>query len=225
MTAIVVTRAGKGDAYSFKSVLLADSHPITQFGDPIMSNSTHLRQCLTKDECISLAKRLGMSAFAKELEYMHRSDLERGFDELWEGILKSTSSPPSDPSEVMKIITSDRVATRVTGIHLRPRGEFEMTEHAHVETTEAPAAAEVAEKKHRPIPKEPKFAETSVISMLKDKEGNAYGGENNPKKLSSASHERFSKYEDGMTIKQAKDAGVLNGDFDNDTKKGYISVS
>lgn len=105
-----------------------------------------------------------------------------------------------------------------------------MSEQATAEATqgheaEAAVATEAAEKKHRPIPKDPKYADTGVITLLADKDGKQYSAEHNPKKPGSASHERFSKYVDGMTVKAAKEAGLLNGDLDNDVKKGYISIA
>jgi len=229
VTAIVVTRAGKGEVYSFKTVLLADNHPITQFGDPIMSESAHLRQCLTLAECSAVANKIRESTLAKEIRDCHKSDVKRMMSQLWDSLEKNASPPPLEPSEVVKIITGDRIATRSTGIHIRPRGDFEMTEHAHQEATEGNEAAaatdaEVVKTKHRPIPKDPKYPATGVIKLLEDKEGKQFGADHNPKKAGSASADRFAKYTDGMTIEQARNAGILNGDFDNDTTKGFISV-
>lgn len=233
MVAIVVTRAGKGDVYAFKTVLLADNHPITQFGDPIMTGVAHLRQCLTMAECAAVAVKIGESTLAREIRECpkeYKSAVDRLMTSLWDKLERSASAPPADPAVVMRKITGDRIATRSTGIHIRPRGDFEMSEQATAEANqgheaEAAVATEAAEKKHRPIPKDPKYADTGVITLLADKDGKQYSAEHNPKKPGSASHERFSKYVDGMTVKAAKEAGLLNGDLDNDVKKGYISIA
>lgn len=233
MVAIVVTRAGKGEVFSFKTVLLADNHPITQFGDPIMVNATQLRQCLTMKECSSVAMRIGEPTLAREIQECpkeYKSAVDRLMTSLWDKLERSAPAPPADPAVVMQKITGDRIATRSTGIHIRPRGDFEMSDEAVNEATQgheeaAAAATETAEKKHRPIPKDPKYADTGVITLLADKDGKQYSAEHNPKKPGSASHERFSKYVDGMTVKAAKEAGLLNGDLDNDVKKGYIKIA
>jgi len=90
---------------------------------------------------------------------------------------------------------------------------------------EAAAAAATAPK-HRPIPKEAKYAETSVITLQTDPKdpSKTFGAEHNPKKPGSASHERFARYKDGMTVKEALDVGLLRGDLDNDHAKGYIKI-
>ena len=97
------------------------------------------------------------------------------------------------------------------------------TEQSAAVTTEV-AAEPTAEKKSSPIPRTPRFADTGVITLLADKDGKKYGPENNPKKSGSASADRFAKYVDGQTVAEAKAAGVVNGDFANDTDHGYISI-
>lgn len=90
---------------------------------------------------------------------------------------------------------------------------------------EAAATTEAsAEKKSRPIPKDPKFSETSVIKLLADKDGKPYGAENNPKKAGTATHGRFAKYVDGMTVKAALEAGLTRGDLSYDKDKKFIDI-
>jgi len=227
MTAIVVARAGRGAVYSFKTVLLADNHPITQFGDPIITDADSLRQCLTMPECAAVAMKVGDADLSREIRDCpkeYKTAVDRLMTNLWSRLERFASEPPADPAEVMKRITGDRVATRSSGIHIRPRGAYEMSESDNTEANKGHEAEVSTEKKHRPIPKDPKYADTSVISLQADKDGKQYSADHNPKKPGSASHDRFTKYVDGMTVKEAKDAGLLNGDFDNDVKKGYISI-
>lgn len=93
------------------------------------------------------------------------------------------------------------------------------------EATEATAEAEQTKTKKgkaAKAPKEPKlrgraakFADDQVIKVLVD----------NPKRAGSKSYERFALYKDGMTVGQAKEAGITLGDIDWDAKHEYISVS
>lgn len=94
------------------------------------------------------------------------------------------------------------------------------------EQTEATATSEApAEKKAaRPIPKDPKFSNTSVIKMKADKDGKPYGADNNPKKVGSATHDRFAKYVDGMKVEEALAAGLTRGDLNYDKEHNYIDI-
>lgn len=56
----------------------------------------------------------------------------------------------------------------------------------------------------------------AVIKILADK---------NPKREGTTSHDRFALYRDGMTVKEAKDAGVKAADISYDSAKGFISVT
>lgn len=60
-----------------------------------------------------------------------------------------------------------------------------------------------------------KFADTHVITLLVDY---------NPKRAGSASHGRFEKYEDGLTVEDAQKAGITAGDLLWDTKHGFIEI-
>lgn len=73
--------------------------------------------------------------------------------------------------------------------------------------------------------KKPHRKGTQVINMLKDDDGNVFGADNNPKRPGTESHKRFSKYVDGMTIAEARKAGIIPTDFSWDEKHGYISIT
>lgn len=94
--------------------------------------------------------------------------------------------------------------------------EVDTIEKTEETTAEAPA-------KKPAVPREPKYAPTSVIKLLADKEGKQYGPENNPKKVGSATATRFEKYFDGMTVEQAKEAG-LYGDLSYDAAHNFIEI-
>lgn len=94
-----------------------------------------------------------------------------------------------------------------------------------------PKAAAAADKPKKE-PKPPKYAPTSVITLLKNKDGKQYGdgtGETvMPKRGKSA--ERFKLYKQGMTIQALTDAYAkaqytnMNGDVDWDIAHGFIEV-
>ena len=268
MTVIAVTRAGTGKVYRFKSLQMADVHPLLQYGDPVITSADVLRQCLTLPECAAVAAQVGESVLAKEIRDCpvgERPRVSRLMGGLWSALERRAPAPPSDPTLIIREIVQDRVATRSMGVHLRPRGEAEVSKKHHVEqdidtadvavvsqttdevlpffsetaetaiypeeeaAAEAEAAApapdaDVVKSKTRAIPREAKFAEASVISLCKDVDGKQYSAEHNPKKMGSASAERFAKYRHGMTVKEALDAGLLRGDFSSDMNKGYISI-
>ena len=259
MSVIAVTRAGRGAVFSFSSVLSADTHPVVQFGDAIITSMSEIRQCLTMDECAMVAEKVGDKYLADEIRECPSSSSEASsvryaMEKLWDVLQKRAPKPPTDHAKILQIIIADRISTRQNGVHVRPRGDFQMSKaHKHeveAQVEEAPVAevaaedtpvAEVAAEdtaltetladapknqapKANPIPRTPRFADTGVITLLADKDGKKYGPENNPKKQSSASADRFAKYVDGQTVAEAKAAGVVNGDFANDTDRGYISI-
>ncbi len=62
----------------------------------------------------------------------------------------------------------------------------------------------------------PRINPESVITL---------SAEGNPKRPGSGAHERFGKYKNGMTVKQALEAGVTTADLRHDSAKGYIKFS
>jgi hypothetical protein len=91
-------------------------------------------------------------------------------------------------------------------------------------TNEANGAEGAAEAPKKPaVPREPKYSDTSVIKLLTDKDGKQYGPENNPKKPGSNTAARFAKYVDGMTVKDAREAGIY-GDLSYDAAHNFIEI-
>lgn len=64
---------------------------------------------------------------------------------------------------------------------------------------------------------------TSTITFGTDKDGNRFSAANNPKRGTAS--RRFALYEEGMTIREALDAGVKPTDINWDRKKGYIRIT
>jgi hypothetical protein len=46
----------------------------------------------------------------------------------------------------------------------------------------------------------------------------------NPKKLGSASYDRYARYVEGMTVSQALSAGITSGDLKWDEGRGFITI-
>ena len=57
--------------------------------------------------------------------------------------------------------------------------------------------------------------ENDIITMV---------AEDNPKREGSAAHRRFGYYRDGMTVREAKAAGLLAVDIAHDVGKDFISL-
>lgn len=215
---IVVTRGGCGQPWLHSSVGSAGDHPITQFGDPILSTARSLGQTLSLAELSALATAIDDTKTARELagplvaesEHARKAAIER----LWDALVQHSPPPPTDPREVVDIIVADRRRTRVTGVRVRRTEEM----------TEADTSATVEPKKPRPIPKDPKYSETSVIKMLADKDGKPYGADNNPKKVGTATHGRFALYADGLTVKEALEKGLTRSDLSYDAEKKFIEI-
>lgn len=218
---VAVARGGAGQPWLFDTVLEADQHPIYQFGDPILASATDLADGMSLHEMAALADTIEDTKLAGELrgplvagsEFARKAAIGR----LWESLVKHTPRPPADPKEVIDIIVADRRRTRATGVQVRRTSTMS-------EAEAAAATTEGEKKAHRPIPKDPKFSETSIIKMLADKDGRPYGAENNPKKAGTATHGRFAKYADGMTVKAALEAGLTRGDLSYDKDKKFIDI-
>ncbi len=66
--------------------------------------------------------------------------------------------------------------------------------------------------------RKPKVADTATIKITTE-DGK------NPKREGTPSAERFALYKNGMTVKEAKEAGVKAADISYDSEKGFISVT
>ena len=78
-----------------------------------------------------------------------------------------------------------------------------------------------AEKKGRAR----EFGDDHVIAMQNDKDGKAYGKDNNPKRAGTNAATAFAKYKDGMTVAAFLKAGGSLADLRNDTTKKFIKVT
>lgn len=218
MVAIAVTRNGKGEFWRFENRSEADLHPLVQYGDAILDGSLDILSNYTLRELPEFFDRAGLEPTRLEdlqraaggLERKMRAGLENLAEDAWARLLERATEPPTDSSEICKLVREDRIATLNTS-----RKETTMTD-----TAAAPADTK---KKGGRTPKASKFGDEAVITLGSDKEGKKYGPDNNPKRGKAA--DRFAKYADGMTVKQAKEAGVTGGDVEWDADHNYISVA
>ncbi len=194
----------------------ADAHPLIQYGDAIICNPEDILRQYNHLEMPDLLDRLGdMSLRERALSEMTEAG-KRGPRErdtalmkhapaMWDLMVEIATPVLSDPAAICNQVREDRART----IRMS-----QMTK----ENKNAGAAPE------NKTPKPSKYANDTKISMGADKEGKKFGKDNNPKRQGSKSADRFAKYTDGMTVESALKAGLTVADFDNDIKKGFISI-
>jgi hypothetical protein len=242
---VAVTRMGFGSLWLFSSRREADEHPLIQYGDAILTGPGDIERQYTNLEIPLLCEQLQRKELADEFRIKIR-DLdgrtrhtykEQLLEYLWVLLTGKAVKPPIDPTEVFRLVIEDRRVTRTTD----PREKLNMarrpeTAQATVdpsvavgdpnaavgETTAAAASAPAAPK----APKADKGPDkTKIVRLLNDKEGKAYGADNNPKKAGGTAAARFALYVNGMTVGAALDAGVKAADIDYDRKKGFIELA
>ncbi len=225
MTCIVITRGGDGARWRFDSVEAAGDHPLTQLGDAMLRSAEDVRHCFSLAEMGRLFGELGDERRRQEVAvYAGNRPSDREVAEfsemLWRTLTERAQRPPADPAIICRMVVEDRRAVRASGARYRlPPTQRTTTMEAAETTTET---AEPKAKKARPIPRAPKHAGTSVITFGKDKEGKPYGADNNPKKVGSASYDRFLRYTAGQTVEDAFKSGILKKDLNYDVAKGFI---
>lgn len=223
MTCVVVTRGGTGDLWWHGSVQAADDHPITQLGDAILRGPEDVLRTFTRHEMASLAGRAGSPQLQQAISAWKdppaRSDMEQYAEQLWAVIKKSGQKAPTEDSEIVRVIRADRRAVRAAGggayrPHPEERGSLRSTREPRMSDTET---------KTKAVPREKKYSDESVITFGKDKDGNAYSAENNPKKAGSKAAASFANYKDGETVKDLlARGGTTRNDVNYDVDKGYI---
>lgn len=238
MTVVAVTRNGLGDMWLFDSWSEADQHPIVQYGDVIVTGPEGILTQYTRLEIPDLLTRLGDAGFRSEVLMSAASPLgwaetmARRTPRMWDMMCALAARPPEDAAEIISVVRRDR---KISITERNVRGRKTMNDQTNTEekvaadTAKAKKAAKASKE-----PKEPKekkepttvggFNLTAKITLLCDKDGKPYGPDNNPKRPGSATHERFAKYQNGQTVKEAYLAGVAAGDFGYDVQKQFIKI-
>lgn len=215
-----------GDWFLFGSHAEADQHPLVQYGDVICEGADKIEKNWTHLDLPDLLRTLGDETFRADfLREVHAigvlnwiTVLDRHRRRIWAAMLAKCSPPPSDPAEICNLVRRDRI--------LSIKEKRPMAKEATTATAENTAAAAPAAERKAPTPpvREPKFKNDMTITLLADKNGNAFGKDNNPKRQGSKSAERFALYTNGMTVEQALAAGLSRADMEHDTKHNFISI-
>lgn len=208
---LVITRNGNGNAWKFMNLKAARLHPIPQFDDVY---------AITPDQLVEQYGRGLIDGLLRFSEGRDRARLVDALEQwrnsrdtlpvpirelLWEKVCQSALTPPTDPTEIVKIIKEDRSFRE--GRILRSIGASERSSIEKVQRKE---------NEDMSTGTRTRIAENSVITLLV---------EENPKRAGSKAHERFANYQSGMTVKEAKEAGLLATDIAYDQKHNYISLA
>ena len=217
---LVITRNGEGDVWRVPSLKAARLSPIVQLYDIVAASAESLLQSYGRSGCESLGRRAPVGPLGdrirRHLDAWYAEggvpsvEMLSSVEELWKLLVSEAREMPSEPSEVVEVIVADRVAMESTAIRL-PREETEEFEQVTDENTKDRA---------------PRIHDTMIIHMGHDKDGKKYGKDHNPTRVGSSVYDRFAKYKDGMTVKQAKDAGITPGDikYHAETNRAFITL-
>lgn len=248
MTALAITREGRGVLYRFETKQAAHLHPLVQWGDPVWDYPQDVvDEYRSDEELAALAARADESGSLGDRITSRRQTLrdvgktirqardiivyEGIADDLWRALVHNARVPPDDPETVLAMIREDRQYTL----------NKDTRTMAKKDTAVAGAEAPVKEKKVRE-PKAPKAEKDvnglplttkltfGVAPASKDDKGVEVPGKeyhpekNNPKRATSKSAERFKLYRKNITIAQAIEAGMSAGNVAHDLEKGYVVV-
>jgi hypothetical protein len=216
MTCIAITRAGRGKAFRFDTLIEADEHPLIQYGDAFLSGPEDVSKNYNWNGIRDLKEVLEDFDTPEALlnDLQHKDDIPGVAERIWD-VLVNAPQPPSDPEVILNMVREDRAITR--------------SNHMADDKKKTTAAENKDASKGGTAEPKPKrsgsYDDAATITFGKDKEGNAYGPKNNPKREGSKSHERFAAYKSGMTVRQALDAGVLGADLKYDEGKEFIVIT
>ena len=215
MVCIVVTCGGWGDAWSHETRTEAWLHPLTQYGDAIMESSRDVLDEYNAREWPALAEYVDMELSSHDIRALQsgvdrdaRAVRERTVDDVWARLQSSAEPVLTDPETICEQVSRDK--RRTTMAKKEPTVKV---------VAEKKAPSEKTASGPRGTPHD------AVIRMqVCEKTGKTYGPDHNPKKAGSKGAERFALYTDGMTVKEAIDAGVWAADITWDIGKGFIAL-
>ena len=221
MACLVVTQNGLGSVLLFKSKTEARLHPVPQAYDVFAENPRDLVNQYGRNEIEPLLRfALGRdrSRVVDALEGWRSAPLPKELpfefcETIWMMYVDKAVKPQTDAVDIVNTIKEDRRALETKSLRSRPEsenpGEYPPIVKPKGNRTMTTAAAE---KKTRA----PRTPDDATITLKTDK---------NPKRAGSKSFERFAAYKDGMTVKEAKEAGITAADIDYDSKHDYISIT
>lgn len=219
MDILAITQGGFGDVWSVDTRTNAWLHPLVQYGDAILGGAEELSQDYSRLEWPAICRLAGVTLteldhrwLAAESARDARRVMEKTRDAVWSGLVAAARPLPDDPATICETISRDRRLTTMAKKNPAPAPAESKTETA--------AAAPAAKGGPRGVPQD------AIIRMQPDPKdaSKIYGPDHNPKRSGSAGHARFALYKDGMTVREAIDAGIWAADITWDKDKGFIKV-
>lgn len=213
---IVITRGGYGDVLRFSSVTEATGHHLVVPGDAFLAQPRDVFREYSWYDLDRLLHVLGSASLTRLVkdadpgpEYsntVRRRRVEPTTENIWETMVK-VSKVPGPTNRKLKESTMAEAKAKAA-----PKAAAKKAVKAKIESNGAGRKSRVDE--------------AAVIKMLKDKDGNLYGKDNNPKRAGSDSAKRFAAYKDGMTVGDyLKKSGGTPADLAWDSKHGFIKVA
>lgn len=215
MVCVFITQNGEGAAWRVRSLEAARLCPLLQGWDVCATSDTELAAQYPRAQAVQLARQLPEGhprrrTVTEALERWRADGSRERTDAaieavgvVWAHLVRHAPAPPEDAQTLVDLITQDRRA--VEGRTLRSIGG------------PAPSAPEKPSRAGEDMSDTRKrITDDSTIKVLSEK---------NPKREGSKAFAAFSKYKDGMTVKEAKDAGIPANDIRYDLDKNFIEVT
>jgi hypothetical protein len=212
---IVITRNGCGVVLRFSDLKAARLHPVPQMDDVFASTPDQLVEQFGKgliEDLLRFAEGRTRARLVDAFEVWKQggSLLPDAKQLLWETVLSAGVVPPADATEIVRIIKEDRLFREgrvLRSISTEGRSSASFVRPESRRKTEMNDT--VARKR---------VDENSTITVATEER-------KNPKRAGSSAFDRFELYQDGMTVKEAKAAGVTATDISYDAAHGFITLT
>lgn len=200
----LVTQNGSGDVLRFKDRNAALAYDKRS---PVFSKPVQMADFYGQDALIRFFGRHGVKLNPMTV---HKPHLQRVVDiqiaeQAWPNMEQIAKDP--DPN--------NRQETEVSDKEVKEKKPKAAKEPKEPKQPKAPA-------EKRATPK--KYFDNAVIRFAEDKNGNLYGPDNNPRRVGSMHYDKFGGLRDGMTIGEAKAAGIGTTHIRYFDEKAWISV-
>lgn len=220
MSCLVITRNGEGGLWVFPTKAQARVHPIPQFCDVFATSIDELLRQYGAGVGRAIVRLAGdrLSARTKEDLAAKIPGETSVRAEVWSALVAAASKPPTDPAEIVRIVTADRKALEGSTIRSIPDPESQSAS-----SRRTPARIEGDENDMGDKREVFRMADDGVIGFGKDEDGKSYGPDHSPK-TSDATKALWAKYSEGMTVKEALDAGLSRSNIRRDRRAGFITI-
>lgn len=220
-TCVVISRNGAGEVWRFDSLKTARLHPITQSWDVFATSGDELvRQFGRKeiDQLLRFTEGRDRSALISSIEQVKSGRSSADHDPLikqmlWDKLIATSKKPPQEAEELIKIIAGDKLAVEGKTLMSRPDGDAPVRQKTQTGEDDMGDKREVF-----------RMDDNGTISFGTDDKGVPYSAENTPKRGDNTKT-KFSIYRDGMTVKEALDAGLTRSNIRRDRRAGFIVIT